>query len=314
MTTTTYPRSKRIRLVIRVALYTALFGTILLFFLTPTSIEIRLDCGDLRFKRWGIPISHAPMHEPERTTLLSLAGDSKKMAPEWAPIVPQTTSNYNAGEYAGFYKRAAEWDSVDRTLFRLMVEDIAAKINAAAGKKHVVPSWMGEFDGIDPKKLGYDWSKNPKILKFCQERGYLLETSPAPESQVSPKTLPLAVTELLSGEPLDEPHLKAIEKVRAALIKWSQTASISNLNEKVPELMKPVELLLFRPTNPQETLYEFGTSWQFSLIGMHWNVNVAPTGYSPHQIDGQFVIESNGEFRAVQTGESMMGGRGATTR
>lgn len=114
----------------------------------------------------------------------------------------------------------------------------------------------------------------------------------------------------LDGAPVENDASKGVERVRAALLKMAQTSRVPDVRAKVPELQGQVRLVNYHGARPEDTMYGFGSSWQFSLVLMEWNVDVAPAGFSEHMLYGRFEVDSSGEYRAIQTDEAFGGGRG----
>ncbi len=176
---------------VRFAVYSTL-GLILFVMFTiqgrPSSIDIRVDCGDLRFRYWGIPIIYERMREPQRTALLAIARAAPPIAPKWIPVLPQRTSNYNAGEYQSRYFKRMPWAKADPNICRLLLEDFSTYITRADGRSYAggwgtrVSEWGAMGDPISP-----DWISDPDIRQFCESHGY-----ERPEWLKSPTTAPAA--------------------------------------------------------------------------------------------------------------------------
>jgi hypothetical protein len=157
----------------------------------PTSIQIRMDCGDLRFKYFGIPARWEPMPEPARSRLLSAVAGSSTVQPVWLPIVPQHTSYDHAGAYQSWYHAMAAWADVDPTVCRLLVEEFGNSVKAANGERHVAPRGLRLLHAEDFPAGDTSWLKDPAIIEFCSERGYVRpewgRSAAASEPSTSPR-------------------------------------------------------------------------------------------------------------------------------
>jgi hypothetical protein len=145
--------------------YAALMG--------PSSTEIRMDCGDVRYRYFGMPMIFTRQNPESRLILLSLARKSPFLRPVWLPVVRQTSSNNPLAAYQNWYVGASIWCSVDADVGRLLVEDIASAIRDAKGVKIGVPK------GIYLLRLTYEtdliptnWMFDPKVRAYCKARGY----------------------------------------------------------------------------------------------------------------------------------------------
>lgn len=96
----------------------------------PTSAQIRLDTGDLRYCWWGIPLRQEQMPEPERSKIQALAKKSKAVPEIWVTCVeyPKHTSNNPDLMYQGFYEKIARHADDDPGLALWQLEDLAAVI------------------------------------------------------------------------------------------------------------------------------------------------------------------------------------------
>jgi hypothetical protein len=157
--------------------------------LAPDRVQIRVDCGDLRHTAFGIPVRYEPMVEPERSRLLAATAGSSVVSPTWVPVVPQTTSHYNAGVYQSWYRAAGAFGSLDMSLCRLMAEDFGSRVIAAKGHDYVVPSWPPDMRFTDPAASGTAWATDPGIGQFCRAHGYSIESGQKPGDR--PHLVPL---------------------------------------------------------------------------------------------------------------------------
>src|SRR5262249_30049256 len=93
--------------------------------------QIRLDCGDLRYCLFGIPLTYDSMPEPWRSSLIAVVKASPVARPVWRTCVtyPLPTSNNSDRMCRRFYCDAAAWVAIDPAIARFAVEDIADYIN-----------------------------------------------------------------------------------------------------------------------------------------------------------------------------------------
>src|ERR1041384_6470997 len=75
----------------------------------PTTGEIRLDTGDLRYFWWGIPLRNRPMPEPSRSKLVTLGSKSPAVPADWVVCVtyPLRSSNNTDSMCQSFYRSVA---------------------------------------------------------------------------------------------------------------------------------------------------------------------------------------------------------------
>lgn len=109
-----------------------------IFFPTPrpTSVEIRLDTGDLRYLRGDQVVKFREMEEPYRSTLLSVTGDSPALKSQWQlcsnnPSDPEHNTDKRCQR---FFRNAAAWIIADREIGLLVAEDVAQYIETTDGQ------------------------------------------------------------------------------------------------------------------------------------------------------------------------------------
>jgi hypothetical protein len=119
-------------------------------FYGPTSGEIRLDSGDLRYRYWGIPIDYQPMPEPKRTRLMDLAAKSGKIPSEWVLCqrYPLRGSNHADWMCFSFYFKAEEWINEDPAVAMRVMEDLA-KYTQEMESKGGLPKCMRMLDLVE---------------------------------------------------------------------------------------------------------------------------------------------------------------------
>jgi hypothetical protein len=146
--------------------------------LGPTSVEIRLDTGDLRYFYFGIPLDYEKMPEPARSQLLSLASQSSILKPQWHSIPMREGSNNVDGMYFGFYRRAAAWVVVDPRIARWAAEDISTQIDQSGGREGL-PQSIGLLSAVGWTGFGLmavkpDWNIDRGVLEYLERKNYVL--------------------------------------------------------------------------------------------------------------------------------------------
>jgi hypothetical protein len=145
-----------------------IIGTLVLvyFGLAPTSTDIRLDTGDLRYRYFGIPLIYDRMPEPQRSRLLELTRGSKVCTSEWKRCAkfPLHGSNNPDAMCRGFYMRIEAWVDVDKKLALAGVEDVARYVretNATEGLPKSAPL-LSETEWSDQRpnamRVKKDWT------------------------------------------------------------------------------------------------------------------------------------------------------------
>jgi hypothetical protein len=146
----------------------------------PTSGEIRLDTGDLRYCYFGIPFRYSHMPQPQRSQLLSVAAGSSILKPQWYTCVtyPLPTTNNPDAMLEGFYFRATAWISIDPRLARMIVEDIATYVkhtNAQAGLPdsfYLVSGFVVSQNSQGRWTVEPDWRQDEEVRDYFTAKGY----------------------------------------------------------------------------------------------------------------------------------------------
>jgi hypothetical protein len=173
------PRSRR-------QIIWGLFWTALIVFVLygvvggPTSGDIRIDTGDLRYRYFGIPLVYKRMREPERSQLLKLATRSTILKPEWHTCVeyPLASSNNTDSMCADFYFLAAKWIAVDPQIARMVTEDIATYVirtKVRQGLPQCAPMLMFVDDintGVSPQ-----WRQDAGVIWYLHLKGYSIPST-----------------------------------------------------------------------------------------------------------------------------------------
>jgi len=149
------------------------------FSLGPTSADIRLDTGDLRYRYMGIPIVYERMPEPQRLRLLQLTKNSSVCTSNWEQCAsfPLHTSNNPDGMCRGFYMRIEAWIDVDKKLALAGAEDIARYIretNARNGLPRSTPllfktAWSD--DQAKTMRVEDGWQADAEIAAYQASLG-----------------------------------------------------------------------------------------------------------------------------------------------
>jgi hypothetical protein len=160
---------------LRIGLILLTFIAIILVMLlaVPPSIEIRIDCGDLRYKYFGIPIFVERMPDQYRVTLIATAGNAS-VSPAWVKVLPKQTSNDNAHEYVDRYVAISIWAQADKNIGTLLLQDVSSGIKLANGK-YYAPSY-----GMPLLRPAYvalavpdNWLYDQNVIEFCERGGYM---------------------------------------------------------------------------------------------------------------------------------------------
>lgn len=144
--------------------------------------QVRLDSGDLRYRFLGIPYRHERMPEPQRSLLLSIAESSEILKAEWhtCACYPLPTSNHTDWMCRRFYYHATAWVSVDPSLARLIVEDVAsyvietnAEYSLPDSHSMLVPPAV-EWDEKGGARVRDGWQDDIGAQWYCEQKGYTL--------------------------------------------------------------------------------------------------------------------------------------------
>lgn len=157
-------------------------GYLLMYGMGPTSGDIRLDSGDLRYRYFGIPIIYERMPEPERSRLIKLTSKSSICRNEWHQCVvyPLRGSNNPDWMCRGFYWRIVKWIDVDPELALAGVDDVGRYIidtHARQGLPKSMPLISG-FTFDNNGGIRADWREDEGVKYYLESRG-LTATRPA---------------------------------------------------------------------------------------------------------------------------------------
>ncbi|HUG18023.1 MAG TPA: hypothetical protein VMM56_03545 [Planctomycetaceae bacterium] len=150
-----------------------------IFFPTPrpTSAEIRLDTGDLRYLRGDQVVKSREMEEPYRSTLLSIAGNSPALKAQWHlcsnnPSDPERNTDKRCQR---FYRYAATWLIADREIGLWVAEDVARYIETTDGQisqPDCYPLLVWVQKGPDGTLVVLDgWQNDEQVKQYLSQHG-----------------------------------------------------------------------------------------------------------------------------------------------
>lgn len=143
----------------------------------PSSVDIRLDTGDLRYRYFGIPFYYDRMPEPRRSQLLALANNNRSIMGDWhcCADYPLPTTNNPHLMCRQFYLQLAAWIEYDRDIASHMANDIARYIretNASSGLPRCYSLLMSaKLDTDGEYKLPDNWRSPDYIKKYLEYGG-----------------------------------------------------------------------------------------------------------------------------------------------
>lgn len=158
-------------------------GALLLFglgvVLGPSSADIRLDTGDLRYRYFGIPIVYERMPEPQRSRLLALASQSPILVSEWHQCAnyPLPTTNNTDGMCRDFYFKIDAWIDVDPQIARLAAEDVASYIRDTNALESLPKSYsllsgfVVEWTADNRQSVREDWRDDEGVRAYFDTHG-----------------------------------------------------------------------------------------------------------------------------------------------
>ena len=151
-----------------------------------SSADIRMDCGDLRYRYFGIPLVYDSMPEPQRSKLLALSAKSKVLKDEWRTCAtfPRQYSNNEDRACRSWYEDAVVWAKEDPEMARMLLEDVTAYLRAEddLNGSSKESSWiLGSFLVVDEKKDAWavkpNWRQDPAMLDYLACKHYSLPTT-----------------------------------------------------------------------------------------------------------------------------------------
>ena len=153
------------------------------YFHGPTSGQIRLDTGDLRYCWYGIPLEYHPMAEPERSKLLALAAKSPtrpSIPAKWVTCTtdPSSTEHRPHVMFREMYFSVAIWTDEDRQIARWAMDDLVDYVlHAKWGLPKSRLLLNGEVVDWRTCKVTADWRDRDEVKWYCADHGYI---PPAP--------------------------------------------------------------------------------------------------------------------------------------
>jgi hypothetical protein len=161
----------------RIGVYLGVFGWIVfvLYFVVrgPTSGQIRLDTGDLRYCWWGVPLMYERMSEPERSRLLALAAASPAIQAEWVTCVryPLHTSNNPEVAYVERYHVIGLWAGEDPKIARWVLEDLSDYTKTGGSRRSF--NLLIRLIDWKPERIDPGWREDAEIRSYCAAHGYV---------------------------------------------------------------------------------------------------------------------------------------------
>jgi len=153
------------------------------FLRSPTSGEVRLDTGDIRYCWWGIPLKYERMAEPQRSKLLALASKSPVIPAKWVTCTEYSLSpEYRPDRMCqGFYWSIAIWSDEDSKIARWAMDDVVEYLNqnAKCGLPQSVHLLNDPIVDWHARKVNADWRDQDAVKSYCAAHGYVL---PPPSS------------------------------------------------------------------------------------------------------------------------------------
>ena len=154
------------------------------FIYGPTNVQIRLDTGDLRYCRWGIPLQYRQMPEPMRSKLLALASKSPSIPATWVTgTTTPLSSEYRPDRmFQEFYWSVAIWSDEDPKIARWAMDDVVDYFiqHAKWGlpkSADLLSTFMVDWHA---RKVATDWRDQEEVKNYCAAHGYVPPpTSPA---------------------------------------------------------------------------------------------------------------------------------------
>lgn len=153
----------------------------------PTSGQIRLDTGDLRYCWWGIPMYYKPMPEPQRSKLLALALTTPAVPAKWVTCVtyPKHYTNNPDVQYRGYYWSIGGWADADPTIARLVLQDVTAYVEKRPTANFL---FVLSYRIVDNGKVYASWRDDEEVKAYCLTHGYV--PPPAPPTSRPQKGAP----------------------------------------------------------------------------------------------------------------------------
>lgn len=172
-------RTRIVTWIERSLLVIVLFVLGAIFFPTPrpTSAEIRLDTGDLRYLRGDQIVEFREMREPYRSTLISASQGSKILTNRWHRCSnnPRNPERNTEKRCQHFFEESAVWLIADREIGLLVAEDVARYIETTDGQIsqpdcYPLLIWVQKGPDGTPVVLN-GWQKDEQVIQYLSQHG-----------------------------------------------------------------------------------------------------------------------------------------------
>lgn len=170
------------------------------FVIGPTSADIRLDTGDLRYRYFGIPLVYERMPEPARSRLRALTSQLGDVGAEWRQCArfPLPTTNNTDSMCQRFYFALSAWMDEDPRIALILARDVVNYIRKmnnhdAALNGGYLLVFLAEYAGPDKLKVRPDWRQRQEVRYYLDVHGIVLDADdshPHPQDVSEPQTLP----------------------------------------------------------------------------------------------------------------------------
>ena len=145
----------------------------------PTSADIRIDTGDLRYRYFGVPLRYDPMPEPRRSALIKLSRGSQVLRPKWyrCAVFPLPTTNNSHFMCRSFYGQAFLWIEQDPEIARVVAEDVARYIIETNAERSLPESYdclsfrILEEDEQGRRRISASWRDDHDVQVYLKSKG-----------------------------------------------------------------------------------------------------------------------------------------------
>lgn len=186
------------RTCIHLTVYSLIALALYAFVHGPTSGQIRLDTGDLRYCWYGIPLRYRPMPEPERSHIVALASRAPAIPHRWVTCVtyPLPSSNNTDSMCRDFYWSVAIWSTVDRQIARRAFDDVVKYID----RTHATSGLPDSCEILDTFVVDWHsctvnpaWRDMEEVKSYCTCIGYTPPPAAAPTAPLTPPQTPAPI-------------------------------------------------------------------------------------------------------------------------
>ena len=150
-----------------------LFGEML----GPSSADIRIDTGDLRYRYFGIPVVYRRMPEPYRSGLLAFGRDQDLLRPDWVQCedFPFGGSGKDyARMFQGFYVKLVPWIGEHRGVARALARDIVRSIKIrklGLPRGSYLLDWLTRRGTQGTLRVRSGWRDDPEVQAYLNSSG-----------------------------------------------------------------------------------------------------------------------------------------------